>query len=202
MRVRTRFFYQMIVLSSLILAVAPAAFSQSELVRWDIISVAFGTPPTPNTNSPGGVAFAKALDGSKIKFTGFGTFLSGAARFGGSGPVTGGGTWETFSPIGVSLANGTYVVTEVLIFEFANYQTGSPNIDNIGNRDEGANGTAVLRIDYSDGSKGVLIVECHGFNAPSGISEGITATKGFRAYDRLQDPVANVDENRTAFHRA
>ncbi len=62
---------------TLILAVAPAAFSQSELVRWDIISVAFATPPAGNTISPGGVAFAKTVDGLKIKLTGLGTSQRG-----------------------------------------------------------------------------------------------------------------------------
>jgi len=202
MRVRTRFFYQMLVLSFLILAVAPAAFSQSELVRWDIISRAFGTPPAPNIDTPGGVSFAKALDGSKIKLTGSGTFLSAAGRLGGSGPVTGGGTWETFDSTGVSLANGTYVVTELLMYEFANYFTPPPTNDTIGNPAETASGIAALRVDYSDGSKGVLLVECRGPGSPLGISEGVAATKGFRAYDQIQAPIANVDENRTTFHRA
>jgi len=76
-RVRARLFSGMIVVLSLILAVAPAAFSQSELVRWDIISVAFATPPAGNTISPGGVAFAKTVDGLKIKLTGLGTSQRG-----------------------------------------------------------------------------------------------------------------------------
>ena len=202
MRIRMRFFSGIAVVFLLMFAGAPAAFSQSELVRWDIISLAFATPPaTANTLTAGGVAFAKALDGSKIKLTGSGTFLSAAGRVGGSGPVTGGGTWETFNPIGVSLANGTYVVTELLIYEFANYQL-PVNIDNIGNIAEGANGIAALRIDYSDGSKGVLLVLCHGPGAPAGISEGFVATKAFRVFDQVQAPLANVNENRTVFHRA
>ena len=201
MRDRERLFFRVAMALSLMVACAPAAFSQADLVRWDIISLAFATPPALNTVNPGGVTFAKALDGTKIKLTGSGTFSASAARLGGSGPVTGGGTWETFSPTGVSTANGNYLVTEALLYEFANYQTPGSLIDNIGNQLQAANGTAVLRIDYSDGSKGVLLVECHGPGAPDGISEGVAATKGFRTYDQVQAPVPNVDENRTIFHR-
>src|SRR2546427_9484135 len=106
MRIRTSFFSRITVVLLLMLAGAPAAFSQTDLARWDIISIAFGIPPALNTVSPGGVTFAKALDGSKIKLTGSGTFVASAGRLGGSGPVTGGGTWETFSPTKVSLSNG------------------------------------------------------------------------------------------------
>ena len=115
MRIRTRFSSGIAVVCLLISLGAPAAFSQTDLVRWDIISIAFATPPALATINPGGVAFAKALDDSKIKLSAVGTFSASAGRLGGSGPVTGGGRWETFSPTGVSLANGTYVVTELLI---------------------------------------------------------------------------------------
>src|SRR5207244_3925301 len=44
-------------------------------------------------------------------------------------------------------------------------------------------GLAVLLIKYSDGSGGTLIVSCHQpVGSPSGIFEGITATKGFVAF--------------------
>ena len=116
MRDRKRVVFRITMVLSLMAAIAPAAFSQTDLVRWDIISLAFATPPAVNTAIPGGVSFAKALDGSKIKLTGSGTFSASAARLGGSGPVTGGGTWETFSPTGVSTANGNYLVTEALLY--------------------------------------------------------------------------------------
>src|SRR5712692_4332979 len=57
--------------------------------RWDIISVDFAT----GTLSAGGVASARANDGSKITLTGSGTFRPGDKE-----DVTGGGTWEAFDP--------------------------------------------------------------------------------------------------------
>jgi hypothetical protein len=58
----------------------------------------------------------------------------------------------------------------------------------------------VLRIDYDDGSKGVLGVYCHGPGAPDGIAEGISAMKGFMTYVAVQSPAPGVDRNRTLFH--
>jgi hypothetical protein len=63
-----------------------------------------------------------------------------------------------------------------------------------------ANGTAVLGIEYSDGSQGVLTVGCHGPGAPPGIFEGIATTKGFKTYYSVQAPVSGVNANRTIFH--
>jgi len=118
---------------------------------------------------------------------------------GGSGAVTGGGTWETFSSAGFSTGSGSYEVRELVTFELANFQSPGLN-DNIGDTDERANGVAVLRIEYSDGKRGVLIIGCHGPGAPDGIFEGIAVTKGFTTYDRVEAPLATVDANRTIFH--
>jgi len=109
--------------------------------------------------------------------------------------VTGGGTWTTTSG-----GSGTYDVTELASWELANFQPEpSPNIDNI---DEGrrANGNAVLKIAFSDGTMGVLTVGCHGPGAPAGIFEGIATTKGYKTYYAVQPPVPGVDANRTLFH--
>jgi len=171
---------------------------QADHVRWDIISV--DIPVT--TVSPGGVAFASAISGSvlsslKIKFTGSGTFVS-PANGGTSGAVTGGGTWETFDGA-ASTGSGTYRVTKLVSWEFANFQ--SPGlIDLIGDPTERANGTAVLRIEYSDGSQGTLGVGCHGPGAPAGIQEGVIATKAFVTYWTGEVPTATADKNRTTFH--
>jgi hypothetical protein len=178
----------------------PAAFSKSQLVRWDIISLVGGAPPGPI--NPGGVASAKAPDGDTITLTGSGMFVVSAGKNedsegegGGSHAVTGGGTWKT------SNGRGTYEVKALVRFDFANHQSPTPFFtDNIGNTNERANGTAVLRIEYSDGSQGVLTVGCHGPGAPAGISEGIAATKGFKMYYDVQPPVGGVDANRTIFH--
>ena len=167
-------------------------------VQWAIISINFPT----TTFSPGGVTFASAISGNilsnwKIKFTGSGTFVAPASG-GTSSAVTGGGTWETFSG-DVSSGSGTYVVTKLVSWKFASFQAGT-FVDLTGNTNERANGTATLLIEYSDGSKGILGVGCHGPGAPAGIEEGVIATKGYVTYWTGAVPKANVDENRTLFH--
>jgi len=150
------------------------------------------------------VAYASARNGAaasglKIKLTGSGTFASG----GGASAVTGGGTWETFKHCPsacVSTGSGTYSVTSLASWEFANLQTPGAIIDLVDPGVPGANGNAVLRIRYSDGSEGILGVGCHGPGAPDGISEGVIATKNFVTYWDEEAPVADVNANRTAFH--
>jgi hypothetical protein len=177
---------------------AAAAPGPAQHVRWDIISLVGGAPPGPF--EPGGHADAKAPDGTRIRLTGSGTFVAPGGGNGGSSAVTGGGTWETFDATGASTASGAYQVTELASWEFANFQAATPAfIDNI---DEGrrANGTAVLKITFSDGSQGVLTVGCHGPGAPAGIFEGIATTKAYKTYYDVQAPSPGVDANRTIFH--
>jgi hypothetical protein len=69
-------------------------------------------------------------------------------------------------------------------------------IDNIGGGTR-ANGTAVLKIAFSDGDAGVLTVGCHGSGAPPGIFEGIATRKGYKTYYNVQAPAPGVDANRT-----
>jgi hypothetical protein len=144
-------------------------------------------------------AFARNPNTLKIKLTGFGTFVAPASG-GTSGAVTGGGTWETFEG-DVSTGSGTYRVTKLASWEFANFQAQTPVfIDLIGNTDERANGNAVLRIEYSDGSQGTLGIGCHGPGAPNGIVEGVIATKNYVTYWDAAPPLPTVDANRTLFH--
>ncbi len=176
---------------------ATAASAKAEHARWDIITV--DNPASTTTVNPGGVASAKSPSNSTIRLTGSGTFVDPAGHGGGSNAVTGGGNWETFNPVGVSTGSGTYTAEELVDFEFANFQ--SPGlIDNIGDTTERANGNAVLRIAYSDGSQGVLWIGCHGPGAPAGIFEGIAATKGFATFNAVQSPSSTLNENRTIFH--
>jgi hypothetical protein len=112
--------------------------------------------------------------------------------------VTGGGTWET-SGAGLPEGSGTYRVTKLVSWVFANPQSGDV-IDNTGDVAERANGTAVLLIEYDDGSKGMLGVGCHGPGAPNGILEGVIATKGYVTYWNGELPAPGVDKNRTLFH--
>src|SRR5712691_6997657 len=170
----------------LLVALPSSAAGGAQHVRWDIISLTGGAPPGPL--NPGGMASAMAPDGDTITLTGSGTFVAPAGSNGGSGAVTGGGTWQTGS------GSGTYEVKELVSFAFANFQSQTPFIgDGIGDTNERANGTAVLRIEFSDGQSGVLTVGCHGPGAPAGIVEGIATTKGFKTYYNVQDPVPGVD---------
>jgi hypothetical protein len=146
--------------------------------------------------------FASALCGStpsglKIRFTGSGTFVAPASG-GTSSAVTGGGTWETFAGA-VSTGSGTYQVTKRTRWTFASFQTPGL-IDLIGDANQRANGNAVLLIEYSDGSQGILGVDCHGPGAPAGIEEGVIATKGFVTYWTGEVPSPTVNKNRTVFH--
>ncbi len=174
----------------------PAVQGQASFVRWDILSINFPTPPTLTTFSPGGVAFANAPDTLTIKLTGSGTFVAPASG-GTSSSATGGGTWETFTG-GTSTGSGKYDVKELISWQFANFAAG-PAIDLI---DDGkrANGNAVLRIVYDDGSEGVLGVGCRGSSPHPGILEGVIATKNFVTYWNAQKPVPGVNANRTLFH--
>src|SRR2546425_12872463 len=70
-----------------------SASANNHHMRWDIVSVNFATL----TLSAGGVASARANDGSKITLTGSGTYRSNP---GNPQDVTGGGTWQTFEPSG------------------------------------------------------------------------------------------------------
>ncbi len=133
-----------------------------------------------------------APDGDTITLTGSGHFVAPASG-GGSGATDGGGTWSTSS------GSGTYQVTALVSWERANDQANVGFVDNI---DEGTrtNGTAVLKIAFSDGSSGVLTVGCHGPGAPPGIFEGIATTKNFKTYYTVPAPAPGVDAGRTLFH--
>jgi hypothetical protein len=186
------------VLAAVVLMVASVSlvYGQANHVRWDIVNADFTT--TPLTVTAGGIAFASADASLTIKLTGTGTFVSPASG-GTSSAITGGGTWETFTS-GVSTGSGTYVVTSLASWQFANFFPPGVNTDLIGNSHEQASGNAVLRIQYSDGSAGILGVGCHGPGAPAGIQEGVIATKGFVTYWTRMPPVPGVNANRTVFH--
>jgi hypothetical protein len=164
-------------------------------VRWDIISLVGGNPPGPI--NPGGSASASAPNGGDtITLTGTGTFVAPAGNKGESGAVTGGGTWHTSTG-----ASGTYQVTSLVSFVLANAQGPTPALnDNIVGAGVRSNGTAVLKIRYSDGATGVLTVGCHGPGAPAGIFEGIATTKGYVTYYNVPAPLPGVDAGRTVFH--
>jgi hypothetical protein len=189
---------------ALLTSLATAAPSRAQHVKWDIVSVSPIpiAPPPPVTFNPGGVATAQTPEGVTITLTGSGTFVAPAGKNGGSGAVTGGGTWSISGGGG----SGTYEVKELVAWTFASRQSlligGFPVTDNTGDTTERANGTAVLRIEFSDGSSGVLTVGCHGPGAPAGIFEGIATTKGFTTFYNTPPPPANANVGRTLFHAA
>ena len=161
-------------------------------IRWDIISF---NGNFANPINPGGSASAHAPDGTKITLTGSGTFGGPSKK------VTGGGNWTTYAASGAQSGTGTYKVVSLVSFIEANPQSQTPvATDSIGDVNKRANGAAVLRIAYSDGSQGVLTIGCHGPGAPPGIFEGIATSKGFKLYYEAQDPKPGVDANRTLFH--
>src|SRR5712692_5907686 len=171
-----------------------SASASNHHMRWDIISVDFGT----GTVSAGGVASARAnLDLSKITLTGSGTYRSNP---GNPQDVTGGGTWQTFNASGGSTGSGSYTLTGLVSFTMAPGTFPLPH-DNIGNSADAGSGLLVVRVAYSDGSEGTLDVSCHFVGTPDAVFEGVTASKGFVDYwSREAPPAPPGDANRTAFH--
>jgi hypothetical protein len=146
---------------------------------------------------------ASALDdiNDKITLTGTGTFVAPSGGGGTSSAVTGGGHWMITLATGGG-SSGTYEVTGLVRWEEAP-GTFPATFDNIGDPADFRSGLAVLRIEYSDGSHGILVVSCHGLNAPDAVFEGITASKDFVDYWNRVAPSgtpSTPNANRTAFH--
>ena len=143
---------------------------------------------------PGGEAFADAVDGSKIRFTGSGTFRTDGDD------VTGGGTWQTFSASGTQTGSGTYRVLNLVSWHAAPGTLPCPPItDDIAPCADARAGLAVLQIQYSNGGLGKLVVSCHlPVGSPASVYEGITVSKGFVDYLTPEDP--DLTMNGTIFH--
>jgi hypothetical protein len=174
-------------------------------IRWDLIHIVTFSP-SGNVIAEGGMASALAQNKSMITLTGSGTFTLGD-----SDDVTGGGTWKTVAPPPESTTHsGTYRVTRLIRFDVAPGAQTSNAKDLIGDGTLADNrgGLAILRIAYSDGSKGILVVSCDlpgnpppgPAGSPDTLFEGITASKGFVDYWNREAPVPKVDGNRTLFH--
>ncbi len=180
-------------------AVGPSTIraAGAEHVSWNLIHVDFSTAVP--TLRPGGVSFALADATHQITFTdSSGTFIAPASG-GTSGAATGGGTWATFEG-STKTGSGTYTVTGLVSWQMANLAPPGSAIDLIDSAHDRANGNAVLRIQYSDGSDGVLGIGCHGPGAPAGIQEGVIATKGYFTYWTGASHPPGVDINFTVFH--
>jgi hypothetical protein len=213
MRTNRRWFRKSLILLALPLVFALYAMANGDRketeYRWDIVHISSFNPVTANQ---GGFASALANDGSKITVTGHGTFEPQEPD-----EVTGGGTWTTFAPDGTTVTGtGTYRVQHLVRFNVAPGVQTAGLIDNIpgaiGDLTDQRSGLLFVKIAYSDGSKGVLVVSCH-LNggpdfvtrpaAPASIFEGITASKGYVDYWSRVPPIGPptpVDGNRTLFH--
>jgi hypothetical protein len=176
----------------------PIAFSQAAHIRWDIVHFTSFSPPTFEA---GGFASAHANDTATITLTGSGTFVAPAGGGGTSSAATGGGMWETFDASGVSTGTGMYQVTGLVRWEEARGSIPAGFTDLSGPAADAHSGLVFLRIEYSDGDHGVLVVSCHlAVGTPNTVFEGITASKSFVDYWNRVAPVPNVDGNRTVFH--
>ena len=114
-------------------------------------------------------ASASANDGSNIALTGTGTFTPGAPDL-----VSGGGTWQTFAPDGITVSgSGMFKVTRLVRFDLAPGAVANPTIHA---------GLAFLQVDYSDGSQGVLVVSCRLPGTPDSVLEGASASKAFTSF--------------------
>ena len=168
----------------------PSAAGAAPTIGWDTISVTVVNGTL--TLNPGGSDYALAHDLTTIQISGSGTFGGGVAP-------TGGGTWATSGPSGT--ASGMFTVTGLVRFTVAPGSLPPGVVDNISDPADARSGLAVLRIKYSDGSEGTLTVSCSlPVGTPSGVFEGITATKGFVDFHDRVPPVPGVDANRTQFH--
>ena len=115
--------------------------------------------------------------------------------------VTGGGTWDITT--GAVSSHGTYKVTGVVLWFEAPGTFPGAFTDNIGNPADARAGFAVLRIKYSDGERGILVVSCSFVGTPNTVFEGITASKGFTDFWKAQPPTGTPttpNANRTLFH--
>ncbi len=180
--------------------------ADSARVRWDIVQLSPGASGTIDI-SRGGKASAKAestpgntANPNRITVTGSGTFRPGK-----SGGVTGGGMWWT-SGQEVGVHSGTYRVTALVSWLVAPGTVPSPPLNDkiTGHAEDARAGLAVLRVAYSDGSDGILVVSCHlPVGSPDSIFEGITASKGFVDFWNREGPTggpSGANENRTQFH--
>jgi hypothetical protein len=154
-------------------------------IRWDLIHIDFSIPSL----SAGGILSAHAEGESKITLTGSGTFRAGE-----DGGATGGGTWKTFDPAGAPTGRGTYKATQLVSWTPAPGALPTTFVDNIGKLADTSSGLALLKIRYSDRSRGVLTVSCNlGVDA---VFEGFTVTKGYVDYFMPEPPATE----RTVFH--
>lgn len=145
------------------------ATASAKVFRWDIIKFNSQGAPIPGGQA---VALADNVVGAiaSMTLTGSGTFDTSDVL-----SVTGGGTFVIRNfPDGSTQASGTYEVTSLVQF----IPNPIPGAKILG-------GLAILTIKYSDGSEGIIKVNC-AINAPPQETEGVTTTKGDIDYWSIQ----------------
>jgi hypothetical protein len=181
-----------------------AGESHEAKIRWDI----FQLLPDGLTAVAGGTSTSAASfeppqgagDDSTITLTGSGTFELGESH-----DVAGGGTWVTATKGGTVTGRGTYRVTGLVSFDFAPGDFALTGlIDGIGNAADARAGLAVMKVAYSDGAKGTLVVVCSlgpPAGTPANVIEGTTAIKGFVDYANIVFPTDSSPlTGNTLFH--
>jgi hypothetical protein len=159
-------------------------------VRWDFYRLDFTTSPA--SVAPGGSASARARDGSLITLTGSGEFGGKPSN------VDGGGTWSTYDPTGRKLATGTYRVRALISFYAA--AGSSPYPDEIGSPGDARAGLAILRVSYSNGMDGILMISSYLPGSPPPLFVGITASVGPIDFVTPVAPALGAQGGRTIFH--
>jgi hypothetical protein len=151
---------------------ASRSSGDKKLVRWDV-------------GVFDGSSSATASSDARITFTGSGTFRTNHKNRE-DRHVTGGGTWQTSTPS----ASGTYTVTALLSFHVAPGAVlpGVLPPELLPDNTAARAGLAFLRIRYSDGTHGILVVSCRLPGSPPDVAEGISASKGFVDFWRMEDP--------------
>jgi hypothetical protein len=155
-------------------------------IRWDLISA----DAQGNLKAGGQDSAADSLN-SILTLTGSGTFEPGEAE-----EVTGGGTWT------LGTSSGKYQVTSLVRFTLApctvpTCVSGFGGTDLVGNEKDARAGLVVLRLKYSDGDSGVLMVSCNLNGTPLSVFEGIIASKGSVTF---WNQAPNAANNATIFH--
>jgi hypothetical protein len=158
--------------------------------RWDLYNLDFTTIPA--SIAPDGSASAGARDGSLITLTGSGVFG------GKPGSVSGGGTWTTYNPEGMETGSGTYRVRALVSF-FAS-RGSSPYPDEIGRPADARAGLATLRVSYSNGQQGILVISSYLPGSPIPVFVGVTASMGAIDFFTPVPPALGTQGGRTIFH--
>lgn len=114
------------------------------------------------------------------------------------GKVTGGGNWTLRDASGNTISSGTYRVVLLTRFDPAPGANTGIN-DQIGNLSDLHAGLAIMEIEYSDATRGILVISCHLAGTPDYIFEGIVISKANGFFWNREAVQGGVNANRTAF---